>query len=203
MVEIIHVDTNRQYSITASQNIFNPIYMTSEHTSSNQGSRQPAKRGRPIGTCKETLTRCVKIKSVNIELGTGSLIWKGQYQKCLSTCQLSGVKVQLYMQTHALAFLAWLSLLDNIQNSLLGCMLHVFTKQWLQLKGSYIKGSTFFQSNFHVWRSPCLHRFSTEAGNYLYKALFLFYRKIDPSKSKGTLQERLWETEMLSSSRSK
>lgn len=26
--EIIHVDTNRQYSITAPQNIFNSIYMT-------------------------------------------------------------------------------------------------------------------------------------------------------------------------------
>lgn len=28
MWKIIHVDTNRQYSITASQNIFNSIYMT-------------------------------------------------------------------------------------------------------------------------------------------------------------------------------
>lgn len=36
--------------------------------------------------------------------------------KCSSTCQRTGVKVLLYIQTHALAFFAWLLLLDNIQN---------------------------------------------------------------------------------------
>lgn len=60
-VEIIHVDTNRQYSITAPQNIFNPIYMTNvELTLANQGSCQPAKHGTPIGTRTEMLTRSVK-----------------------------------------------------------------------------------------------------------------------------------------------
>lgn len=60
-VEIIHVDTNGQYSITASQNIFNSIYMTNvEAHTSNQGSCQPAKHGRPIGTRTEMLTRSVK-----------------------------------------------------------------------------------------------------------------------------------------------
>lgn len=50
------------------------------------------------------------------------------------------------MQTHALAFLAWLSLFDNIQKSyeemsgLSAQMLSVCTKQCLQLKGSYIRG---------------------------------------------------------------
>lgn len=41
-----------------------------------------------------------------------------------------------------------------------------------------------FQSNFLVWTSPCLHRFLLLKLATTFTKRFLFYRKIDPSKSK-------------------
>lgn len=94
-VKIIHVDTNRQWSITASQNIFNSIYTTNVELTlvTKVVANQQSMGGRSahVKNCSLDLWAIQMSKLLSI----GSLILKGQYVKCLSTCQLSGVKVLL------------------------------------------------------------------------------------------------------------
>lgn len=85
-------------------------------------------------------------KSVNIELGIGRLVLKGQYVKCLSARRLSGVKCCCKSKLMLWLSLAWLSLLDNIQNILqiktnkknvsgLSAQMHAFYKATTSIKG--------------------------------------------------------------------
>lgn len=89
----------------------------------------------------------------------------------------------------------WLSLLDNIQNlakglvSLLKYMLYVFYKAMTSVKGKLHKRLRAF-SLISFLKVSMFAPLPNEAGNYLYKAVSFFYRKIDPSKSKVSLQER-------------